>query len=154
MGLLLVRHSDAAQAGGDVDDAARWLTASGRAKAASVAYALKARGIAFTQFVTSPCVRAVQTAEIFAHVLGFGGPVVTLPSLSYTVPAYQAAYDLKALEGHVAAFGHMPTLADTAQLLCDKPVAVAFTPSEALWIEGGRLLWAIDPLEALKAIPA
>ena len=86
MGLLLVRHSDAAQAVGQVDDSARWLTASGRSKARAVAELLKDKGISFTRVVTSPRVRAVQTAEIFAQVLGFQGAVISLPSLSYTVP--------------------------------------------------------------------
>src|SRR4051794_39287485 len=118
MGLLLVRHSDAAQASGNVDDAARWLTAGGRAKAESVAQELRKKGLQFTRFATSPRVRAVQTAEIFAHALGFRGPFMALPSLSYTAPAQQAARDLAALDGHIAAFGHMPTLADIVQLLC------------------------------------
>jgi len=147
MGLLLVRHSDAAQAVGQVDDSARWLTAAGRSKAHAVAESLKNKGISFTRMVTSPRVRAVQTAEIFAHVLGFDGPVVSLPSLSYTVPADLAARDLAGLNGHIAAFGHMPTLGDVAQLLTGG-ASIAFSPSEAVWIEGGRLLWAIDPQEA------
>lgn len=149
MGLLLVRHSDAAQAVGQVDDSARWLTASGRSKARAVAEVLKQKGISFTRFVTSPRVRAVQTAEIFAQTLGFPGAVVSLPSLSYTAPADLAARDLAGLDGHIAAFGHMPTLGDVAQLLTGGQ-SVAFAPSEAIWIEGGRLLWAIDPAEATR----
>jgi phosphohistidine phosphatase len=149
MGLLLVRHSDAAQAAGQVDDSARWLTPAGRVKAHAVAASLRERGIDFTRFVASPRVRTVQTAEIFAQTLGFPGAVVSLPSLSYTVPADLAARDLAALDGHVAAFGHMPTLGDVAQLLTGGG-AVAFSPCEAVWIEGGRLLWAIDPQEALR----
>jgi phosphohistidine phosphatase len=150
MGLLLVRHSDAAQASGNVDDASRWLTASGRAKAENVALELHKKGLQLTRFVTSPRVRAVQTAEIFAHALGFRGPITVLPSLSYTFPAQQAARDLAGLDGHIAAFGHMPTLADIAQLLCTNNVAAGFAPSEAMWIEGGRVLWGIDPQEVLK----
>jgi phosphohistidine phosphatase len=153
MGLLLVRHSDAAQAVGQVDDSARWLTASGRSKARAVAELLKNRGISFTRMVTSPRVRAVQTAEIFAQTLNFAGAVVSLPSLSYTVPADLAARDLAGLDGHIAAFGHMPTLGDIAQLLTGGS-AVALAPSEAVWIEGGRLLWAIDPVEAKVALEA
>jgi phosphohistidine phosphatase len=145
MGLLLVRHSDAAPAGGNVDDAARWLTSSGRAKARRVAERVREKRIQFTRFVTSPRVRAVQTAEIFAEVLGFAGPVTSLPTLSYTAPADQAARDLAALDGHIAAFGHMPTLADIAQLLCTGPRSLAFAPSQAVWIEAGRLLWTVEP---------
>ncbi len=153
MGLLLVRHSDAAQAMGQVDDAARWLTPSGRSKARAVAERLKSRGIVFSGFVASPRVRAVQTAEIFAQTLGFQGAVVSLPSLSYTSPAEMAARDLAGLDGHIAAFGHMPTLGDISQLLTGSP-SLGFAPSEAAWIEGGRLLWTVDPIEALRDVEA
>lgn len=146
MGLLLVRHSDAAQAAGQLDDSARFLSVSGRDKAAAVARELAERGIAFDLLVTSPRVRAVQTAEIFAHTLGYSGAVTSLPSLSYTVPAEHAARDLAALPGHVAAFGHMPTLGEIAQILTGNR-AVSFAPSEAVWIENGKLLWAIFPGE-------
>ncbi len=148
MGLLLVRHSDAAQAAGQTDDFARSLTKSGRDKARAVALSLKQRGVQFDRFVTSPRVRAVQTAEIFAHVLGFSDAVISLPSLSYTVPAELAVRELSALSGHVAAFGHMPTLGEIAQLLT-RSRTVSFATAEAVWIENGKLVWAIDPANAM-----
>ncbi len=144
MGLLLVRHSDAAPAGRETDDFARPITPQGRDKARAVALALEQRGIAFSRFLSSPRVRAVQTAEIFAEVLGFSGGIEVLPALSYTMPAELAARELLALSGNVAAFGHMPTLGEIVQLLT-RGRPMSFAPAQAVWVEHNKLVWAIDP---------
>src|SRR5688500_4515775 len=101
MGILLVRHSDAVEGGGDVDDAARWLSLAGRARALASADKLRAKhcsradarastALTFSRFVTSPRVRAVQTAELYARTLGFTGSVESLPALSFSEPAQHA----------------------------------------------------------------
>jgi phosphohistidine phosphatase SixA len=45
MGILLVRHADAVEGGGDVDDAARWLSLAGRARALASAHKLRDKGL-------------------------------------------------------------------------------------------------------------
>lgn len=144
MRVLLVRHSEAASGEG-IEDAARPLTTRGSELARRVAQTLLAQALGPTCFVTSPRLRAQQTAEIFAEVCGYSGAIQTLPSLSYTVAASQAAADLERLPGTVFAFGHMPTIAEIASLLCRGRSVGAFAPSEALWIENGRTLWSLDP---------
>lgn len=144
MRILLVRHSEAASGEG-MEDAARPLTVRGRELARRVAQTLLAQALVPTCFVASPRLRALQTAEIFAEALGFTTPIQTLPSLSYTVPASQAAEDLKQLPGTVFAFGHMPTIAEIGNLLSRGRGMGAFAPSEALWIEQGRAQWSLDP---------
>ena len=52
-----------------VDDQARWLSRRGREQAREVADAVRERVPQLTRFLTSPRVRAVQTAELFAEVL-------------------------------------------------------------------------------------
>lgn len=149
MRILLVRHSEAASEEG-VDDAARRLTPHGRELASRVATSLLAHDLAPSRFVTSPRLRAQQTAEIFAEIFGFRSPIQTLPSLSYTVSASQAVSDLERLTGTVFAFGHMPTIAEIGNLLSRGRGMGAFAPCEALWIEDGRALWSLDP-DNLKA---
>ncbi len=148
MGILLVRHAEAIPERGGLDDAARWLTELGRAQAREVAEAVRARGFMPARVLTSPRVRAVQTAELFAAGLGFVGAVESLPSLSYTAPAPLAARDLNAYDDSevIAAFGHMPTIAEIASELSDGQQHSALSLSEALWIEGGRLAWSIKPV--------
>jgi phosphohistidine phosphatase len=144
-GILLVRHADAVEGGGDVDDAARWLSLAGRGRALASAQRLRMKGVIFERFLASPRVRAVQTAELYARVLGFAGAVESLPALSFTVPAQQAVEALRAYKGNVAAFGHMPTLAEIVQRLSGEARAKSLATSEAVWIESGRVQWRLPP---------
>lgn len=145
MGILLVRHSDAVPDNGEVDDAARWLLPAGRARALRAAEKLRAKGLTFERFLTSPRVRAVQTAELYARVLGFAGAIESLPALSFTVPAERAAEALRVYQGNVAAFGHMPTIAEIVQQLSGEARALPMSTSEAVWIERGRVVFRLPP---------
>jgi phosphohistidine phosphatase len=145
MGILLVRHSDAIEGNRSIDDSARWLSAAGRARAHAAAQLLSAKGIAFDRFVTSPRMRAVQTAEIYAQVLGFRGVVEALPELSFSEPAADAVRVLASIEGNVAAFGHMPTIVEIVQQLGGDPRARPLATSEAVWIEAGKVAFRLEP---------
>jgi phosphohistidine phosphatase len=146
VGILLVRHAEAVQEAPGIDDAARWLSKPGRAQARDVAEQLRDQGVLPTRLLASPRVRAVQTAELFAAGLGFRGVVECLPSLSYTVPAERAARDLSRYDDDdVAAFGHMPTLSEIAARLTGQQHQDGFSLCEALYIEGGRVVWSVKP---------
>jgi len=129
-----------------IDDVERWLSARGRAQVREVARAVRAKGLSLARFVTSPRVRAVQTAELFAHELGHLGLVESMPALSFTVPAEHAARELKRLGAvqQVAAFGHMPTISEIVGRLTTEPRA-GLSLCEALWIDQGRVVWTIAP---------
>jgi phosphohistidine phosphatase SixA len=105
-----------------------------------------AKGLALQRFVASPRVRAVQTAELFAHALAFLGVVESMPALSFTVPAEHAARELKRLGAvqHVAAFGHMPTISEIAGRITNESRG-SLSLCEALWIDQGRVVWAVAP---------
>ena len=145
MGILLVRHSDAVEGGGAIDDAARWLSSAGRRRARSAAELLRSRGLKFDRFLASPRVRAVQTAEIYAHALDYRGAIESVPELSFTASAADAARALRELPGNLAAFGHMPTIAEIVQLLTGEDHAQPLATSEAVWIDGGRVRFRLDP---------
>ena len=145
MGVLLVRHSDAVPESAEIDDAARWLSARGRTPPLASAHALLAKGLSFDRFVASPRVRAIQTAELYARVLGLAGEVESLPALSFSVAARAGIAALASLRGNVAAFGHMPTLAETVRGLGNEPSARALATSEAVWIEDGRVVFRLSP---------
>ncbi len=69
--VTLIRH---AEAGDDAPrDESRALTVHGRADARRLGRALARRGVRFSLMVTSPLVRAVQTAEIVAAATGYRG---------------------------------------------------------------------------------
>jgi len=147
VGILLVRHAEAVQERPGIDDAARWLSKLGRAQARDVAEQVQERGLLPTRLIASPRVRTVQTAELFAQVLGYRGVVEIQASLSYTVPAERAARELSGYDPgeNLAAFGHMPTLAEIAARLTGQQHTGALATSEALWIEDGRVVWSLKP---------
>lgn len=147
MQLLLVRHAQAVSERAGLEDSARWLTKAGRAQARDVAERVREHGLMPTRIVASPRVRTVQTAELFAQALGFRGMVEVVPSLSYTVPAEQAARDLSAYpeDELVAAFGHMPTIAEIAARLTGQRHQDGFSPAQAVMIEDGRVVWSASP---------
>jgi phosphohistidine phosphatase SixA len=151
MRILLVRHAEAVPETAGLDDAARWLSEQGRVQARDVAEQVRERlpeplresGL---YCLTSPRVRTVQTAELFAQRLNFLGMVESLPSLSYTVPAERAVRDLTRHGGQdLAAFGHMPTVAEIAARLTHQQHVGPLSLCEALWIEDGRVVWSAKP---------
>jgi phosphohistidine phosphatase SixA len=143
MGILLVRHGDAIEAGGEIDDTARWLSAHGRERVRKVAAQVADKGVVFTRFVASPRVRAVQTAELFAAVMGFQGVVEIVPALSFTVPPQHARAELEGYRGNVAAFGHMPTISEICGLLASGQ-APSFAAAEAMYIENKRISFRVS----------
>jgi phosphohistidine phosphatase len=145
--LLLVRHAEAVSERAGLDDSARWLTKPGRAQARSLAERVRDRGLMPTRIVASPRVRTVQTAELFAQVLGFRGMVEIVPALSFTAPPELAARELTALaQGDIlAAFGHMPTLVEIASRLTGQQHQEDFSPAQAVMIEGSRVVWSVVP---------
>lgn len=151
MRLTLIRH---AEAGDDAPrDESRSLTVRGRVDARRVGRALARRGVRFTLMISSPLVRAVQTAEIVGAALGFRGRVLASELL---VPEAQPAQMVSLLaslseEKSVALVAHEPILSALAAALIHRPDYPALRKAEALRIRlpGGRgkgtLRWRMDP---------
>jgi len=147
MGILLVRHGEAVQERAGLDDAARWLSKHGRAQARSLGEQLREKQFMPIRVLASPRARALQTAELFVQTLGFRGVVEVQPSLSFTAPAERAARDLSsyAEDEDLAAFGHMPTIAEIAARLTGQQHEGPLALCEALWIQDGRVVWSVQP---------
>jgi phosphohistidine phosphatase len=101
--IYLLRHGEAEDREGAVDDAARRLTKKGERQAQAAGMALRELGIEIDACLTSPKVRARETARIAAEVLGVeveetealrGGPFDAL--------------ELAAGRGDVLLVGHEP----------------------------------------------
>lgn len=118
--IFLMRHSRAISADYQTTDDARWLSESGRELARAAGDALsKEAGI--DCIVTSPLARAVQTAEIVAHCLGYQGPIRCLASLQSEMPAQRAVEDLQSLACRaVLAISHEPIISAMSALLRGK----------------------------------
>ncbi len=66
LNLYLIRHGIAIERSDDIDDTARSLTNEGAKKTRDIAHKLHKLGLKFDLLQTSPLLRAIQTAEIFA----------------------------------------------------------------------------------------
>jgi phosphohistidine phosphatase len=143
MKLILIRHGEAVDAGLDVTDGNRWLTPRGRAETAVTAAHLREGPPG--ALVTSPLVRAVQTAEIIAAHAPPPGGVSVLPALaSGNVAAIVRFVDAWTGPGALALVGHEPTLSQLVVALATPGRWPGFEKSCAVTLsrEGGRWSFA------------
>jgi phosphohistidine phosphatase len=119
MMIYIMRHGLAEDPIPKSDDGARKLTAKGADKIRKAAAGMRAMGLAFETILSSPILRAMETAEIVANELG--GAVKPRPTPELTTGSSPA----KALEAiarlhlpeSVLIVGHEPTLSRLASLL-------------------------------------
>jgi phosphohistidine phosphatase len=119
--LLLARHADAG-----VPDPARWpgdadrpLTDLGRETQRRMSERLRDAGWSPTVVVSSPLLRARQTAEIIASVCSVSRPLVVTDALAQTpdIGAVAEAVAPVAGEPSIALTGHSPWMDELASLL-------------------------------------
>jgi phosphohistidine phosphatase len=139
--LFLMRHSQAAPADFRPPDDARWLTARGRELAREAGQALVERG-GIDCIVTSPLVRAVQTAEIVAGCLAWQGEIHSLCALRSEGLAQRAVEELQALgAGSVLALTHEPLVSTMSALLAGREVGGGFRTAEIRCFRDNALDW-------------
>jgi phosphohistidine phosphatase len=139
MRVTLIRH---AEAGDDAPrDEARTLTLRGRADAWRVGRALAERGVQFSLMMSSPLVRAVQTAEIVAAAVEHPGRVLASDLILPEASAARVVTFLKSLadQRSVALVAHEPILSAVAAALTQEPRHPALRKGEALRL---RIDWA------------
>ncbi len=154
--LYLIRHGIAADRGEEFpDDSKRPLTSEGIASLRKEARALDELGVAIEHIITSPLVRAKQTADVFVQHLQ------TKPSLSISdalAPAGSPAAVVQdivkqARKGRIALVGHEPNLGELAARLIGSRTPLEFKKGgicridfEVLPPKGvGHLRWFVTP---------
>jgi phosphohistidine phosphatase len=152
MRVTLIRHGEA---GDDAPrDELRSLTLRGRAAVARVGRSLRRRGGDFTIIVSSPLVRALQTAEIIAAEVGYGGRLLVSESLVPEAPVAKTVDLLRSLakEDSVALVAHEPILSSFAGELLRLGRFPALRKAEALRLKlsagadgPAEVRWRIDP---------
>jgi phosphohistidine phosphatase len=154
--LYIVRHGIAVDRAdpNSPPEPERPLTARGVKKTRLAALGLAKMGIKPDVFITSPLLRSVQTAEIFAEALGF--PPNKLRSSDALKPAANPAEFLKELTRlkakEVMCFGHAPHL-DTmiSQLAGARGVFTSLKKAGVACFEHGasqgrwEMLWLVTP---------
>jgi phosphohistidine phosphatase len=138
MRLLLIRHADAGDRDPGLwpDDTQRPISEKGRRVHRRVARRLKRRGLTPALLLTSPWLRAWQTAQLTTQHAG-GAVPLACPALAEEpdLAALQAALGQPAPDAIVALVGHEPWLGELgAILLAGEPhrVAIDFPKSGVL----------------------
>jgi phosphohistidine phosphatase len=156
--LYLIRHAEAAALGdnGVTEDADRSLTSRGQEQARKLAAGLNRRGIRFAAIVTSPLLRARQTAE--AMVGGLPQPAPQLQTSDELAPAGKRKRIKRLLAelpaDQVALVGHQPDLGELAAWLIGSRKAqldIAKAGVACIHLEDGvgkgkgSLAWLVTP---------
>jgi phosphohistidine phosphatase len=139
--LLVVRHAIAAERGDDwPDDDLRPLTERGVSRFQMALRGLDWVGIEIDEVWTSPLVRARQTAEMLAAVLG-GPPVRALDALApgHAPEAVAAALDRATRRQRLAVVGHEPGLGELVAWLLGAARPVSFKKGGACRLDVGAL---------------
>jgi phosphohistidine phosphatase len=167
MRLLLIRHADAGDpdAGRWRDDRERPLTPLGEREHATMAAALARLDLGVARVLSSPLVRARQTAEITARALGVVD-VTLVPALGDRFVQDDVLAELGALASAkaVACVGHEPSISSFAATLLhgDGHVRVAFAKGAVMALDcpgppapgGARLLFFWSPRELQRMLDA
>ena len=137
-------------------DPERYLTEEGIEKTKQVAKGVAALGVTADLFLTSPYVRAAQTAQIFASALEYAKPKIRrtdllLPGAEPSQLFRELAKDKQA--STVFLFGHAPQLDDVIatalgskkHLTALKKAGVAFVELKRLSPPIGVLVWLATP---------
>ena len=153
--VILVRHGLAAERGdAHPDDAKRPLISKGIVALKKEAQALATMGVEFDQILTSPLVRAKQTADVLAPILG-KPPVVVIRSLAPGGKHAAIIDDLSrfARKSNIALVGHEPDLGELAARLLGMRGLIEFKKGAMCAIElkalpptgPGSLRWFVPP---------
>jgi phosphohistidine phosphatase len=143
--VYLIRHGHAVDEDGALSDEQRYLTKKGRKTVREVGRVLKEAGVQLDAVLSSPLVRAVQTAELLAERLDFLGIVEAVPALVPGVPPRVIASELVSRGAAVAVVGHEPGISMLGAYLTGRPSFPPLHKGQAVLIEDGRAAWFVHP---------
>jgi phosphohistidine phosphatase len=149
MELYLFRHGDAAAPQPGVPDEARELTERGRVETRAMAAALHAAGARPGAVVSSPLVRARQSAAIIAQAFGLSAEADDRLSPGCSMGDLQALLAQRQCQS-ILLVGHEPDLSRLIGQLTGGRVemeksAVARVDAERVEPEAGVLVWLVPP---------
>jgi phosphohistidine phosphatase len=154
--LYVIRHAIAAARGARYpDDAARPLTGKGRARFRQVARGLARLGTEVDLVLSSPLIRARQTADILSEVLPGHPSVVETDALLPDASFVQVQSELGRRSGaiSVALVGHQPSIGEIAACLAGAGAAFDLKKGGVCCVDvaglppatPGRLRWLATP---------
>jgi phosphohistidine phosphatase len=109
----MIRHAPAVKLDREIaEDSFRYLSPEGRARSVEIAEKLHKLHISFDLILSSPVVRAVQTAEIFSNIMHHKGDVKTATELigGSSFHLFQQLLNRNSHYKSIACFGHSPDM--------------------------------------------
>jgi phosphohistidine phosphatase len=151
--ILLVRHADAVSEATGLPDEHRYLSPAGRHQVRELSALLADSGLELGAVMTSPLVRAVQTAELLVRWLDWSGSIEASQYLAPAGASLRASAEwLTRCAGPLAgaalvAVGHEPSISRLAEHLAANTGATvpSLHKAEACLIEDGALRWRLEP---------
>jgi len=141
--LILVRHAAAIDRDAGVPDERRYLTPAGRGYFRKTARTMRDQGVAPDLILTSPLLRAIQTADILAERLKYAGELVARDELApgFDLPGLERLLARSGNAGEVCLVGHEPDLSQLVVTLLGLPHGFRFRKGSALSLaaDPGRL---------------
>lgn len=143
MNLYLIRHAIAEEESPVVEDRLRALTEKGSKKMRNIAKGLKTLGLEFDYIISSPYVRAQQTAEILGDVFKLRKRIVISESIAPMGDPSQLLAEIneKYTVNSLAIVGHEPYLSNLISLL-----TAGGAPLEMTFKKGGVCYLTTDDL--------
>jgi len=123
MEIYLLRHGIAENAGPGMKDADRALTEEGREKLRRVLKRAKGAGVQPGVILSSPYLRALETAQAAAQVLGYRGKVVETQALAPDASPPQVWGEIRSRRDEAALLlaSHEPLMSATLAFLLGSP---------------------------------
>lgn len=140
--LWLVRHAKAEKEG--KKDFDRDLTKKGREDAEKMGSVLKRRNITLDLIISSPAIRALTTAKIFARQLGYDKDKIMVESALYSFDLEQMIAITEKTDDHISSLlivSHNPTAAQMVMKLCNTEIE-KFPTSGVFQLEMNAQSWS------------
>ncbi len=160
MKLYIVRHAAAVDRTADIPEEQRYLTPEGRDYFRRTARTMAQKKVEPDLILTSPLIRAVQTADILAEVLSYDGPLHVADELSpgFDMTALRKLLDAFPSVQELVLVGHEPDLSGVISSLLALPggfnlkkgVAVKLCIEPASLHVPATLKWAAEGKKLLK----
>lgn len=144
MRVYLIRHSFAVDEARHLPDEFRYLSQEGRRVAREVGRKLAGEGHGFDAMLTSPLVRATQTAEIIAQLTDYVGVIEAVGALAPGLPPRLVAEELPSRGMSIAVVGHEPSIAALGAVLLQRPSFPPLRPGSVALVEEGRARWMLS----------
>lgn len=134
MKLIFVRHAAAIERSVEISEEKRYLTSEGRVFFRKTARTTLKNGIEPSLILTSPLIRAVQTAEILAETLSYGGPLVLADELApgFDIIALQKLFTKYQSVNELVLVGHEPDFSSLIVALLNLPSGFNFKKGAAI----------------------